>query len=196
MNRSIFKNSKGTSLASLLSNDTVREYTVFSRDLNYEADLVDSVPNIDISRYLSSESKDVLKNAGSITLSYNANALGVTHLLQALISHEAVVEKLVPIYRSNLKLLHSIIPKHAEKGVGFNVFSKNNSVNLSEEVEFVLNNSLSEARDMGNTMLQPEHIFLALLKSGNTKVSRILWEADLELTDVSSNIENESHKNI
>ncbi len=123
---------------------------------------------------------DAVKISQITAIELNHEKIYPEHLLIGLAKQRSgMVTKMFSISKLKIDELKDLVKeklssKTTEKPIEFVVFS--------DSVKQIFNKSLNIAKKLGNSYIQPEHIFLALVDDKNSKTNQILSELDFDIS--------------
>ncbi len=122
---------------------------------------------------------DVVKASQISAIELNHEKIYPEHLIIGLSNQKAgMVTKLFSVYKVSaqdlkLSIEKKLIEKKTAKPIEFVVFS--------DSVKHVFDKAIDIAKKLGNSYIQPEHLFLALVDKNNTRVIEVLEELNFDL---------------
>lgn len=132
------------------------------------------------------KSREALSEAKNISSEHSASSVSDAHLLLALLSdREGLIPGLIEaasvnydeLYAKTQSLVGSL-PKVG--GTGYSP----DKIYITSELEAVFNESERISRDMGDEYVSVEHLFLALMEKGTSKVKEILTQCGVNKSSV------------
>ena len=115
---------------------------------------------MDIASY-SSDSRAVIKNAREVAIAFRHPEIYVEHLLMAVIRHEgSEVESILNQLGKSQAFVESVIEEFLKDQGGKS--SARENLTISPAVQEVLNQALEEKNNLHDTLVEPEHIFIAV----------------------------------
>ena len=119
------------------------------------------------------KSIEAIQMCEQLAYEYGNQTLDQEHLLYALLTQEdSLLSKLVEKMEINLDYFKGVV----EQALNNLTKVQGGSLRYSEELNYVLVNSQSEAKAMGDEYVSVEHLFLVILKHPNKAVKNILTE--------------------
>ena len=119
------------------------------------------------------KSLEAIQMCEQLAYEYGNQTLDQEHLLYALLTQEdSLLSKLVEKMEINLDYFKGVV----EQALNNLTKVQGGSLRYSEELNYVLVNSQSEAKAMGDEYVSVEHLFLVILKHPNKAVKNILTE--------------------
>jgi ATP-dependent Clp protease ATP-binding subunit ClpB len=114
---------------------------------------------MDIASY-SSDSRAVIKNAREVAAAFRHPEIYVEHLLMATIRHEgSEVESILNQLGKSQAFVESVIEEYLKDQAGKS--SARENLTISPPVQEVLNQAIEEKATLHDTLVEPEHIFIA-----------------------------------
>ena len=131
--------------------------------------------SIDLARYMSARTQDLLQRAGRYALGRGQAELDALHVLKELTSDETVAEAIAHIGADAAAVAEAAERRLPQAGAAADV----DGAVVTTSVQRALFHAFQVARSSGSTYIDPEHVFFALVLAQDTPAGRILQDAGI-----------------
>ncbi|MBZ4485744.1 ATP-dependent Clp protease ATP-binding subunit [Microbacterium sp. cx-55] len=129
--------------------------------------------SIDLSRFLSMGTQQILQDAGRFALARGQHELDVLHVLYAIVQHASAREAVARVGSDPDAIERSIEERLPQEGPAADV----DTAVLTTSVQRALFHAFQVARSSGSTYIDPEHLFFALVLAQDSPAGRVLADA-------------------
>jgi ATP-dependent Clp protease ATP-binding subunit ClpC len=129
--------------------------------------------SIDLSRFLSMGTQQILQDAGRFALDRGQHELDVLHVLHALVQHASAREAVARIGADPDAIARSAEERLPQAGAAADV----DGAVITTSVQRALFHAFQVARSSGSTYIDPEHLFFALVLAQDSPAGRVLADA-------------------
>lgn len=185
------KKSDKTLLSALLTEDILRN--VESMDSPGFKSFDENIPVIDIGKNLSADSRALLERTAGITRSYNLPEINLTHLMLALM-HDAYLVSIFEKYSVDSENLKQAFNATVHKGELVAAEIRRIDLVLAPEVERVLKDSLLTVADLGESLIEPHHLFVTILKKDYSPISQVIRTEISDINNLIYRIKDENNQ--
>ncbi|MET0976814.1 MAG: ATP-dependent Clp protease ATP-binding subunit [Leifsonia sp.] len=132
-----------------------------------------SARSIDLSRFLTARTQEILQQAGRFALERGQNELDALHILRVIIGEDAAKDAV-----KRLGVDPGAIATAAEKRLpGPTGEASVNAATITNSAQRALFHAYQVARASGSTYIEPEHLFFALVLNQDTPAGQVLANA-------------------
>ena len=129
--------------------------------------------SIDLSRFLSMGTQQILQDAGQFALARGQHELDVLHVLHALVQHSSARDAVTRIGADPDAIERSAEERLPQAGAAADV----DGAVVTTSVQRALFHAFQVARSSGSTYIDPEHLFFALVLAQDSPAGRVLADA-------------------
>ncbi|TFV96827.1 ATP-dependent Clp protease ATP-binding subunit [Leifsonia flava] len=144
-----------------------------ARYLDGERARANTPRSIDLSRFLTARTQEILQQAGRFALERGQNELDALHILRIIIAEDAAKDAV-----RRLGVDPAAIATAAEKRLpGASGEASVNAATITNSAQRALFHAYQVARASGSTYIEPEHLFFALVLNQDTPAGQVLANA-------------------